>query len=151
MGKKRVLILPVFNKQLSTESEVLEVSTIAKVIPGGALVGKQGRAQEQAALSEDPLGCMGRRCSPAWSAFRRGYMAYPWAKDLSGTDELPYLPVLEQRCLLRANPGASCCCDCFPGQFCTGYSAGRPFPRGLVQVCAVGGSLNWGVLKHSCA
>lgn len=38
--KERVLIPPVFYKQQSKESEVSEVSTIARVTPGGTPMGE---------------------------------------------------------------------------------------------------------------
>ena len=47
--------------------------------------GSRAEPWEQAARSEDPLDHVGRRCSLPWSAFGRGYMASPQAKDPVGT------------------------------------------------------------------
>ena len=53
---------PSFYKQRSTNSEVLEVCTISRIVPGrfsGAPMGKEGRDPVEAAWSKYPWGHMG--------------------------------------------------------------------------------------------
>lgn len=86
------MLLFFLNIKQSAKYKVSEVSAITGVVPGSAPWGRRVEPWEQAAPSEDSLGCTGRRGSLAWSAFGRGDIVSLQVKDIAGNIELSHSP-----------------------------------------------------------